>query len=234
MPQSTNRSLDRLGAASGLGAIALLVVSAVTGEMPSPDTPIASIASDVQAHRSQLLLGAYTGVLMSLCLLVFGAVVAAMLRRAEGHEGGWWVVALAGICGMSLWIVASAAAVTFVRAVDHGVRGDVLWIGYGFDHWVGVLALAPLGLFILAASVGGRGTRALARWTTWLGFVSGSLLIAGAGSVTGDEVDGGPLGLAAVAGYLSAIVWIVAVSIRLWRRSDLPAARIAESAPQHV
>ena len=52
--------------------------------------------------------------------------------------------------------------------------------------------------------------------------------------MTGDEVDGGPLGLAAVAGYLSAIVWIVAVSIRLWRRSDLAAARIAESAPQHV
>ena len=35
-----------------------------------------------------------------------------------------------------------------------------------------------------------------------------------------------------------SVVWLpslfVAVSIRLWRRSDLAAARIAESAPQHV
>ena len=64
MPQSTNRSLDRLGAASGLGAIALLVVSAVTGEMPSPDTPVASIArSKPEPNHPDLLVRALRGLL---------------------------------------------------------------------------------------------------------------------------------------------------------------------------
>jgi hypothetical protein len=226
-----HRSLDRVGAVAGLGAIALLVVTAITGEMPSPDKPISAIAADVHDRTSGLLLGAYTGMLMTVCLLVFGAGVAAALHRAEGAGGGWWVLALVGISGTSVWIVADAGAATFVRAVDHGVSGDALWVGYGIDHWIGVLALVPFGLFMFASSIGARETALLARWTTWVGLGSGTLLIVGAGEIAGDEVTGGPLGAVMLPGYLLAIVWIIAVSVRLWRRSSLVSGADTASVP---
>jgi hypothetical protein len=214
-----HRALDRIGSVSGVAAVVLLVVTAAGGEMPAPDQPMAAIASAVHDRTSGLLTGVYTGMLMTLCLLVFGATVVAALHRAEGNGGGWWVLALVGIAGVSIWIVADAAAATFVRAVNHGVSGDTLWIGYGLDHWIGVLALAPLGLFIIATSIGARVTALLARWTTWLGLVSGTLLIIGSGEITGDELTGGPLGLAMFPGYILAIAWIISVSIRMWRRA---------------
>jgi hypothetical protein len=214
-----HRTLDRIGSTTGIAAIALLVVTAAIGEMPSPDRPIDAIAADVHVQASSLLVGVYTGMLMTLCLLVFGASVVAALRRAEGAQGGWWVLALVGISGTAIWILADAAAASFVRAVEHGVSGDALWIGYGLDHWIGLLALGPLGLFIIASSVGSQRTALLASWTTWLGLAAGALLIIGAGAITGDELTGGPFGAAMLLGYLLAIVWIAAVSLQLWRRS---------------
>lgn len=43
------------------------------------------------------------------------------------------------------------------------------------------------------------------------------LLVAGAGSVTGDEVDGGIFGLPLFLGYLGLLIWIVATSILILR-----------------
>ena len=41
----------------------------------------------------------------------------------------------------------------------------------------------------------------------------------GAGSVMGDEVDGGILGGVLLLGYVGLMAWIVGVSVSLWRRS---------------
>jgi hypothetical protein len=80
---------------------------------------------------SGLLAGAYLGALLSGALLVFGAVVAARLRRAEGSNGGWWVISLCGIAGSAFGIVGNVLTIVFVRAVGHGASGNELWVGYG-------------------------------------------------------------------------------------------------------
>jgi hypothetical protein len=118
----------------------------------------------------------------------------------------------------------SAAISAFERP---RVRVNTLWIGYGGDHWLGVLTAIPLALFLLGASMGARATRSLPRARAWLGVAVCALFVVGAGSVAGDEVDGGILGLALLLAYLGLLVWIVGVSIAMVRR---PQGAIAEPA----
>lgn len=216
-----NRSyqlLDRVGAAAGLTAVLLLVaLFTVFPSLPAPDGSINEIAHKASANRDGLLLGAYAGALMTGALLLFGASFATRLRRAEDAGGGWWLVATVGIAAMSIGIVGNALEIVLVRAVGHGVSGKALWIGYGADHWLGVLTAIPLALFLAGAGLGGRATAILPRWLAWLAIALSPLFLLGGGSVTGDEVDGGILGMPLLAGYLGLIVWLVGTSLTMLR-----------------
>ena len=224
MPRS-DRILDRAGALCGVASVALLLWLLIAApSLPAPDHPIGEIASRAQADSSSLLRGAYLGTLVGVLLIAFGASLAAALRRAEGDGGGWWIVSLAAVSATSVGIVGDVAVVTFVRAVGHGVQGDVLWLGYGADHWAGTLVAAPLGLFVLAASVGAKVTRLLPGWLTWGGLAVGPALVVGAASVVGNETDGGALGVVLFFGYLLGLVWIVSSSVCLWRAAPAPRA----------
>jgi hypothetical protein len=228
MNDRSQQLLDRVGAAAGIAGVLLLVaLFTVFPALPAPDHRIAEIARKARDNTDGLLVAAYVGALMSGALLLFGAAVAARIRRAEGPGGGWWLVALVGIAASAIGIVGNAAALVFVRAVGHGASGPELWIGYGADHWLGVLSAIPLALFVLAASMGAQATRSLPRWLVWLGVAVSGLLVVGAASVAGDEVDGGSLGLALLLGYLGLLVWIVAVSTAMLRRPGAASARTA-------
>jgi hypothetical protein len=223
MNRHADRTLDRLGAASGVVAVVLLLsLFTVFPALPAPNTSIAEIARSARQDADGLLLGAYVGALLTGTLLVFGSVVAARLRRAEGACGGWWLVALAGIGASGIGIVGDVFVLTFVRAVRHGAGGDALWIGYGADHWAGTLVGVPLAVFLLGAGLGARAAGVLPRWLAWLAVAASGLLVVGAGSVTGDEVDGGVLGLPLLLGYVAMLVWIVGASVTLWRHPDSP------------
>lgn len=219
MNERSSQLLDRIGAAAGLAAVLLLVsLFTIFPSLPGPDGSIAAIAVKASANRDGLLLGAYAGALMTGALTLFGASFAARLRRAEGADGGWWLVALAGIAGTAIGIAGNALEIMFVRAVGHGATDKSLWIGYGADHWLGVLVAIPLALFLLGAGLGARATATLPRWLAWLALVLSVLFVLGAASVTGDELDGGILGMPLLAGYLGLIVWIVATCITVLRR----------------
>src|SRR5262249_27297895 len=133
--------------------------------------------------------------------------------------GGWWLVSLVGTAALAAGIVGNALTITFVRAVGHGVEGDVLWIGYGADHWLGVLIAVPLAGFLLGAGLRARRAGLFPRVLAWLAFGVAGVLTVGGASVVGDEVDGGVLGTLLVLGYLGLFVWIVGTSVTMWRRS---------------
>jgi hypothetical protein len=218
MNDRSNQLLDRVGAAGGIASVLFLVaLFTVFPSLPAPDESIGEIARSAQENNDGLLLGAYTGALMTGTLLLFGASVVARLRRAERGSGGWWLVALLGIAATAIGIVGNALEIMFVRAVGHGATGDALWVGYGADHWLGVLTAIPLALFLLGAGMGTRATGMLPRWLSWLSIVLVVLFLAGAGSITGDEVDGGILGLPLLLGYLGLLVWIIAASLSMLR-----------------
>jgi hypothetical protein len=219
METQSSRMLDRFGAVSGVAAVLLLLaLFMVFPALPAPDDPISTIARSATDDAGALLRGAYVGSLMTGALVLFGAALAARLRRAEGPAGGWWIVALAGIAGTTMGIVADALVVTFVRAVGHGAAGASLWIGYGADHWIGTLLAVPLAIFLLGAGFGTRASGALPRWLGWLAIVLAAGFVLGAGSVTGDEVDGGVLGVVLFFAYIGLLVWIVGASVSMLRR----------------
>lgn len=222
MTDTPDPTLDRLGAVAGLVAVILLLaLFTVLPSLPSPQHGIDEIASSARTNDDGLLGGAYVGALFTAALLVFGACLSARLRRAEGSAGGWWLVSLVGTAGVAAGIVGNALTITFVRAVGHGVDGDVLWLGYGTDHWLGVLIAVPLAVLLLGAGLGARRTRILPRWLVWLALGGAAALTVGGASVVGNEVDGGMLGSVLVLGYVALIVWIVGASVTLWRRSGV-------------
>jgi hypothetical protein len=215
----SNRTLDRLGAAAGIAVVLLfLTIIMFLPALPPPNNSIDEIARSARTNPNGILLGSYVGALLTGALLVFGASVAARLRRAEGPAGGWWLVALVGIAGTAVGLMTNTAVTTFVRAVDHGTQGQALWVGYpsGPD---GVIIAVPLAVFFIGAGFGALAAGALPRWLALLGVALGGLFTVGAASVTGDEVDGGILGVPLLLGYLGLLVWSVGTSVSLWRGS---------------
>ena len=220
MPVNTERTLDRVGAVAGIATVALLLsLFMLFPALPTPNKPVADIARSAANDRDALLVAAYLGTLLSGTLIIFGAAFAARLRRSEGSTGGWWIVALAGVTAAgSIGFVSDALSIVFVRAVGHGVSGDVLWLGYGGDHWIGTLTGVPLAVFFLGAGIGSRASGLLPRWLGWGALVLAIAFVVGAGSVIGDEVDGGVPGFVLFLSYLGLLVWIVAVGVVFWRR----------------
>ena len=222
MEPGSSGALDRIGAAAGIAAVALLLaLFMVFPTIPAPNKGIDAIARSATTDRGPHLLAAYVGTLMGGALLVFGVCVAAALRRRDKRGDGWWLLALAGITvAGATGIVADALVVVLVRAVGHGVGGDALWLAYGGDHWLGALMGVPIAIFLLGVGMGSRTTRLVPRWQSWAAIALAAAFTLGAGSVTGDEVDGGPLGVVLLVGYVGLLVWIVAVSVVLWRKAQ--------------
>ena len=228
MNDRSDRTLDRVGAVAGVAFVLLFVgIITMAPHLPAPQHSIAEIAQAAGDNGKGILFGVYLGALLTGAQLVFGAVVASRLWRAEGPRGGWWLVAVTGVAGTAVGLVTDTVVATFVRAVGHGVSGDVLWIGYpsGPD---GVIVAIPLAVFLLGVGFGARASAALPRWLAWSALVLSAMLVVGAGGVTGDEIDGGVLGDLLVLGYLGMFLWTLAVSVFLWRR---PAVACAEAVP---
>lgn len=217
MPDSSARSLDRLGAAAGGVAVVLLVaLLQLFPAIPAADESVASIAAATSDQSQTLLIGAYDGALASGALLVFGAAFAARLWRAGSM---WWIVVLSGMtAAVSFSLVGELMILVFVRAVGHGVTGDALWIAYGGDL-NGFLQAIPYAVFMLGAGMGIRATGALPRWTGLVALVAAPLFVVGAASVAGREVDGAPFIYPLMLAYLGITVWTAAVSVVLWRRA---------------
>ncbi len=223
MNDRSDRMLDRLGAACGVAVVLLfLALVMLMPALPAPNRSIDEITRAAMEDTQGILLGSYLGALLTGALLLFGASVAARLRRVEGASGGWWIVALAGIAGTAVGLATDP--VTFVRAVGHGVRGDALWTAYpsGPD---GVMIAVPLAVFFLGAGLGARATCTLPRWLAWLAIALSAMFVVGAASVTGDEVDGGLLGAPLLIGYLGLLVWLVGASVTQWRQAAVERSR---------
>jgi hypothetical protein len=230
MPDIPTPSLERLGAASGVLAVALLVVLLmVFPAPPAADEEIADIARAVAADELMLRIGDYVGVLMGGAWLLFGIAVAARLRRAEPAGGAWWIVALVGItAATAVGLVGNVLGIMLVRAVGHGLTGDELWTIYSGDL-VGFVQGIPLAIFMLGAGLGTRSTGVFPRWTGLVALTAVPLLVVGVGSIAGREVDGGAFVLPLMLAYVGMIVWTLAVCVALWRQH--PAVHRTEPAP---
>lgn len=220
------RAVDRIAAIAGIAMVATFVAIITTSTaLPPPNRGMTAIEHVASGSRGAVLLTTYLGQLLSGTLLVFGLAVVARLRRFDTSGHGAWLIALGGIAATSVGLATDQSTVTFVRAVGHGLAGDALWAAYpsGPD---GVVIAVPMAVFFLGVALSGFLDRAVGRGLSWSAVALCVAFVIGGASVTGDEVDGGLLGLFLLIGYFGLMIWTVTLSVQMWR-AGRPAGTIA-------
>ena len=198
-----NQTWQRLVPLTGVLFVVLVVVSfLIGGEPPDADERPREIVEWYVDNEGVVVLGAVLGALAAVPLLFF----AVYLRRAlQRDEPGLGVLSLAAFAG---GIVAATGGATdsamrfalaeFAEDINPvGVQAiHALWQGFFFPMVVGLSTL------LVALSVTAIRTRVIPVWLAWIGILIAVVLYTPAGFVA----------------FLVSGLWIIAVSILLWRR----------------
>ena len=198
-------NIARLVPLSGI-AFVLTMVGIIA--MEGDELPEGATAQEVLAHwadraDSRLMLTTLAA-FAAMFLIVFTATLRGALRAREHAEASASAVAFGGgvvaACGLVVSAMVSLAA---ARAGGDGSAEAVVPLDHlAQSTWVAVTA--GLAIMMLAAGVGGINSGALSKVVAWPAIVLGLLMLTPAGFF----------------GFLVSPVWIIAVSVILFRRSS--------------
>lgn len=189
-------------ALTGVLLVVLLVVGFVVGgEAPDADARTREVVEYWTDHDAANIIGAAVEALAAVSLLFFAATLHRVSKRwddasilpAVAFAGG--IVAAAGI-GVDASIRFAAADVA--GDVDPAVLQtlNAMWSNFFFPMAIGIAAL------ILATSIGGLRARTLPTWLTVIGILIFVAFFTPAGFVA----------------FLVGGLWIIVLSVLLWRR----------------
>jgi hypothetical protein len=211
----------------------VLAVIALTlpGAPPKADDSILKIAAYFADKDSKLLAGNLILAVAGVLFLWFLGSVRSYLRAGEGGEGRLSAASFGGgLIGIAMTLAGAALfnGIAFKLTDTRGVGPDV--VRAVFDAASAVLAMAAVGfaVFIGAASCSGARSGALAPWLYWSGSVIALIQILGALALvakSGFFATGGAMGFIAP---LTALIWIVAVSVVIMRADGVPPVPRAE------
>jgi len=213
MSTTIARASGRIGGASGILALVLSLggfgLIGGAGLALQPGASHADIREALaDGDPGMALMGVYLDTLGTLLLVVFAACLWSRLRTKDGPD--WLPLAAFGAgLGMVAAGLGDKAAyhAIFTRAdagIDVGAAAALYDVATGFF----TLFYAMGGLFLVLASAAALGAAALPRWLARAGVVVGALaILSGADSAGGMGQTALPL----------VFLWIVAVSITLWR-----------------
>jgi hypothetical protein len=211
------RSLARFAPLTGAAFVVLTAIAfIVAGEPPDFDAPASEVIEFYRDHEGANVFGSVLLGLTSVLLIFFSASVRRALRRSEDGSGvlsaaafGSGIVAATGF--------ATGAAIHFALtefANSDGITPgavqalNALDVNFFFPFGVGIAAL------VLATGLAALRTRVIPIWLAWVAVV---LFV----------VSFTPIGFV---GFLLSGLWIIVVSILLWRaeeRAELPSAGAA-------
>lgn len=215
-----DRSLLRLGAACGIFSVVLEIVGIGVLVVSVPELVDARLGSSeqeiAQAFASPATTGVWIGlylqVITFLLFVVFVARLWATLRRAE--DGTGWVSNIVLGAGL-LFTGITLLALAFWGVADYqaGPGVDVQVATVLNDLHLGTYALswAVQALFLAATAVVALRTCALPRWLGWSAAAISVASLAAVASPTGNLVE--------IPAFLF-LIWVVAVSVVLIRRTD--------------
>jgi len=217
---ATDDAGARLAAAMGVAFVALSVASTfAAGAPPASDASAAKVAAFFHDHsggiRAQLLLGA-----LGLAALIwwFGALWRT-LSRAEHERPRLAVVAAVGLA-----VGAALAMVNGVVVATAALRaGDAATTRLFFTFSLVAISAAGFGIgtFLLAANTVAYREHLTPVWVSVLGFIAAvAFFVAGLGTIS----DAPAYNVAGLVAFFVWCVWIVAVSVTMWRSADARAA----------
>ena len=145
---------------------------------PMPGASPQEVARYYDENQTAVLAAGSLQVLSSLALLVFSSSVTAFVRRTADGRGALPALTSGGGLSAAALLLASAL-LGFVLALASGGLGlDLVGVLRQMNFLTGgTLHVAALGLFVGAASIAARRTKALPSWISGLGIVAAALAI---------------------------------------------------------
>jgi hypothetical protein len=210
----TSRTVSRLGAATGLAYVVLVLLgNDVLAGAGGPDftAPATKVAAHLAANPPTTVtyVGGFVELIGLLCFVAFVAKLFCVVRRAEGGDGFLAVTALsAGLLSAAIKFASGPAALEAFNRAREGLDPQLAAALIDMNGFAFLLTFALDALMLAAVAAVALRTGVLPRWQGIMAAVTAALLlltVAGAGTVP-------PLGM------LLALVWIAAVSVTLVRR----------------
>jgi hypothetical protein len=211
---------ERYAALGGIWFVVLSVVGALLpGAPPSTNDSVAKIAKYFSDHSgaieaAQLL----TGLAIIGLLWWFGSLWRLMVKAEDGRPR-MAVVALGGLAlGITLGL--ASGAITSAVALQHQDVAREAKFFYILS--IVLLASAGFGLVVHIAAVTSLSyrTKLFGTWINIIGWIAALLFLIGTIASASDATAFGFIGLFA---FLVWCLWIVLISLNMWRRTAVPA-----------
>ncbi|MGI8795009.1 MAG: DUF4386 family protein [Acidimicrobiia bacterium] len=204
-----NENVRRLAPLTGVLFVVLVFVSFIIGgEPPGADDPPREIVEWWADHEGQTIFGALLASLGAVALVFFAATVRRALRRTEQAMGVLSMAALGGgVVAATGFATDSALRFTLAESAEDIDPAAVqalhaFWEGFFFPMVVGI------GVLVLATSLAAIRTRVIPVWLAWIGILIFVVSFTPAGFIA----------------FLASALWILVVSVLLWRQE--PAAAV--------
>lgn len=222
-----DKKWERYGALGGIFFVVLVLVATfMIPAPPAPDAVAAKFGDWFREHHSAAAASVYVQSIGTIGILFWAGTLWRAMRKAEGGEPRLAVVALAGLLlGVAMGMAAGAVtATTALRINELGDAGAKVFSTLSF----GLFAVSALAFAAQIAAVSTLAIRTsfLPEWIAWFGGLLTILLAVGGLAVASDTGSRAPIAFAA---FLTWLLWIVCVSLALYR-DDRPAP-VIEGAP---
>jgi hypothetical protein len=212
----TDSRFERLPALAGFAFVALTVASTfLPGAPPASDASAAKIATYFRDNAGAIKAATFLGGLGIVALLWWFGSLWRVLHRAEGEPSGLAITAAISLAaGLALAMVSGVFTATAAIRIDSiGESSQLLFT-------LSLVAIAGAG-FAIAAFLGAvcvlsHRTRLLPSWTDYVGGLAAvAFLVGGLGVAT----DANVVNVFAIVAFFVWCVWIIAVSVVIWRRA---------------
>jgi hypothetical protein len=218
----TNRTVQRIGAASGIAYFVLTIV----GSGINSDADSLSLEARVRSWadastRASTSMGIGLELLGFLCFTFFLGYLWRILQRAEGAHG--WLAASAfgaGLVALAIKLMSAVPLLAAFFGAAHGIDSAVAQTLQDMAAVTFMLSLLPLAALLVPTAVLALRCGALPAWLGWLALLIAAADLAASGA-------GLMFGVAAFSGLPLVLftVWTLLTSIVLLRRAS------ADSAP---
>ncbi|MFN8036613.1 MAG: hypothetical protein U0V73_11815 [Acidimicrobiia bacterium] len=209
---------ERYAALGGIWFVLLTVIgSNLAGAPPSLDDSRAQIVKYFADHSGALEAGMFMNAIGAIGLVWWFGSLWRLMVEAEGGRPRMAVVALGGLA-ISGALALASGAVTSTIALQHGelagaATAKVLFVLSGI-----LIAGAGVGIVVLVAAVTSLSyrTKLFAAWINVVGWIAALLFLVASFAYASDA---NAIALTGLGGFLLTCVWIVAVSVQLWKRA---------------
>lgn len=214
-------SSRRLGGFAGLAFLsAVIPVNIILGtvHLPRAGATKGEVLTFFADHDAVIGITTTLATVAWLSLALFTAGIVAASRAHERRSGDSWSLLALGGAIMQNAIFAGVAAMQVTLGIAD-LSDDVAWGLWQLHNALFGLNVVALAIVMIGGSVGGHRAGLLADWQRRLGLVAAATVFASAALVP-VTLDGHPLGLVGLAGFVLWLVWIASVSASLLRGSD--------------